>query len=103
MVPPHVESIGMFPQRKRLELQTCVATFETIVDSKTVTMVLRHSQVHFGDETYFWNYNNPKFSSKYDRIYYKLITLDEFLDASLHLHSHHWSPAPIPPFKMIMT
>eukprot|EP00586_Coscinodiscus_wailesii_P008073 CAMPEP_0172523524 /NCGR_PEP_ID=MMETSP1066-20121228/293707_1 /TAXON_ID=671091 /ORGANISM="Coscinodiscus wailesii, Strain CCMP2513" /LENGTH=413 /DNA_ID=CAMNT_0013306603 /DNA_START=249 /DNA_END=1490 /DNA_ORIENTATION=+ len=65
---------------RRLELQTCVATFEKIVNGEKVSVDL-HSQVHFGDETYFRYYNDPEFSSRYDRVHYELIISDEFLDA----------------------
>lgn len=65
-------------------LETSVVTFEKYLPEKKerVTVDL-HSQVHFGDSSYFEYYNNRKqFSEKYDRIHFELIVGEDLLTTS---------------------
>jgi hypothetical protein len=55
--------------RRTFELQTAVTTIsKTLLNGDTSTIDL-HSQLHFGDDSYFKFYNEDDFQSKYDQIF----------------------------------
>ena len=72
---------------RHYDVQTAITTFQKKVDeghnnnnSATKITVDLHSQIHFGDASYFQYFNNDAtFTSQYDRILYELIVEDKFL------------------------
>eukprot|EP00986_Skeletonema_menzelii_P016718 scaffold15585_cov162-Skeletonema_menzelii.AAC.11 len=62
---------------RHYDVQTAVTTFRKKIDKTTVEL---HSQIHFGDESYFNYFNDEgQFGSLYDKVLYELIVDDEFL------------------------
>ena len=75
---------------RHYDVQTAITTFQK-VDNRghtnnnpaTKITVDLHSQIHFGDASYFQYFNNDAtFTSQYDRILYELIVEDKFLAQS---------------------
>lgn len=67
--------------RRVFELQTAVTTLSKILPNGETATVDLHSQLHFGDESYFDWYNHEAFGSKYDTIFYELIVSNNMLQA----------------------
>ncbi len=70
--------------RRIYELQTAVTTLAKTTPSTGETSVIDlHSQLHFGDESYFTFYNDDKaFHTQYDHIFYELIVSDKLLQTN---------------------
>ncbi len=72
---------------RHYDVQTAVTTFRkksgSANNSKDKTTVELHSQIHFGDESYFNYFNDERqFGSLYDKVLYELIVEDKFLQKS---------------------
>jgi len=95
VTPPNTKSRGsLFTSNKTLgpyiriqkrgrhyDVQTAVTTFRNKSGEKT--KVELHSQIHFGDESYFNYFNDEnQFGSLYDKVLYELIVEDKFLQKS---------------------
>ena len=96
MTTPYIKSKGsLFTNNKRLgpyiriqkrgrhyDVQTAVTTFrkKSSYNNNEKTTVELHSQIHFGDESYFNYFNDEQqFGSLYDKVLYELIVEDKFL------------------------
>mmetsp|Transcript_18727 Transcript_18727/g.22954 ORF Transcript_18727/g.22954 Transcript_18727/m.22954 type:complete len:553 (+) Transcript_18727:76-1734(+) len=64
---------------RQFELQPAVATLGKTMDDGTEITIDLHSQLHFGEESYFQFYNNVAFTNKYDSVFYELIVSESLL------------------------
>lgn len=80
--------------RRVFELQTAVTTLSKILPNGEASTIDLHSQLHFGDDSYFDFYNDEKtFGSKYDNIFYELIVSNDMLQSKAN-GSKYLSPQP---------
>lgn len=78
---------------RHYDVQTAVTTFRkksSTNNNKEKTTVELHSQIHFGDESYFNYFNDERqFGSLYDKVLYELIVEDKFLQKSSNKDGNH--------------
>ncbi|KAL7538979.1 hypothetical protein ACHAXR_008948 [Thalassiosira sp. AJA248-18] len=86
---------------RHYDVQTAITTFKKTTNGSsdnnsinnyndaTTTSVDLHSQIHFGDASYFQYFNDDAtFSSRYDEVLYELIVEDKFLTPRSRSSSH---------------
>mmetsp|Transcript_16751 Transcript_16751/g.31731 ORF Transcript_16751/g.31731 Transcript_16751/m.31731 type:complete len:555 (+) Transcript_16751:105-1769(+) len=69
--------------RRIFELQTAVTTLYKTLPNGGTSIIDLHSQIHFGDGSYFDFYNSEEdFGSNYDKIFYELIVSENMLQTN---------------------
>lgn len=82
--------------RRIFELQTAVATLAKKLPNGETSVIDLHSQLHFGDDSYFNFYNDEEaFGTKYDNIFYELIVSQELLQTNATDGTQYLAPLPL--------